>query len=337
MSNLSLTFDSTAELQTGKIIDTVKCADKSDQSYALYIPSYYQPGKLWPIIYIFDPGAHGRIPIELMSEAAERYGYILAASNNSRNGQLDSQVKAAQSMFEDTHLRLSINDSCLYFAGFSGGARVAALLAGECNCAQGVLLNSAGFSAASAPNHERNKFAVFAIAGLTDFNYDEMFLLNRTLDTLNCMHFLRRFDGTHQWAPKEVWQEGFAWMRLIAMKNGRQPNNEQFISYELAASMHRAKAQQDSGNIYYAWLDYRNALNIFQGLADIKQIEEQIALLDKNVGVIEGREEEEREIDEQITMQNKVLYFIQLMNTPKPKWLKGEQLNNYVESGFTFR
>jgi predicted esterase len=334
---LPLTFDSTAELQTSKILDTIKCTDKSDQSYALYIPSDYQPGKRWPIVYIFDPGARGKVPIQLMYEAAERYGYILAASNNSRNGQLNLQIKAAQSMFEDTHLRLSINDSCLYFAGFSGGARVAAYLAGECNCAQGVLLNSAGFSPASAPSHERNQFAVFAIAGLTDFNYDEMFLLNRTLDTLNYMHFLRRFDGTHQWAPKEVWQEGFAWMRLIAIKNGRQPRNEQLISNELAASMHRAKAQQDSGNIYYAWLDYRNALNIFQGLADIKQIEEQIALLDKNVGVIEGREEEEREIDEQITMQNKVLYFIQLMNTPKPKWLKGEQLNNYVESGFTFR
>lgn len=323
-------------LQYGKILDTVKCTNKPGQSYSLYIPSQYIPGKKLPIIYIFDPAARGNILVELMKEAAERYGYIIAASNNSRNGKLQPEVEAAQAMFKDTHERLAIDDKCIYFAGFSGGARFAAFLAEGCKCAQGVLLNSAGFQAELASS-SKDKFAVFAIAGLADFNYDEMVMLENKLDTLGIFHFLRRFNGVHEWAPKDVWFEAFAWMRLIAIKNGLQPRDEKFISIEMEATVKRAKAQEDSGNVYFAWQNYRNALNIFQGLADTKKIKEHIEVLEKKHELIEGREREKKEIDEQIKMQNTVLSIVLLMGKPKPKGLKDEQLDNYTEGGFTFR
>lgn len=330
-------FDSTTELQTGKILDTVKCTNKPGESYALYLPTYYIPLKKLPVVYIFDPAARGTVPIGLMKEAAEKYGYIIAASNNSRNGLFEPQVKSAQAMVEDTHLKLAINDSCLYFAGFSGGARLAAWLAGTCNCSQGVLLNSAGFSGVLQPSSDNNQFAVFTLAGYIDFNYDEMVSLDKTLDTLKYLHFFRRFNGTHQWAPKEYWLEGFAWMKLIAMKNGRQSRDTEFIDSELALSLKRAQAQEDSGNIFYAWKDYQNARNIFQGLTDTRQIEEYIASLEKNKKLLEQQEQEEDEVKEQVKMQSQVLAWAQLISKPKPKWLEGEQLNNYYENGYTVR
>jgi hypothetical protein len=271
-----------------------------------------------------------------MKEAAEQYGYIIAASNNSKNGALEPQVKAAQAMFEDTHERFAINDSCIYFAGFSGGARVAALLAKSCKCVRGVLLNSAGFSANLPPSNKDN-FAVFAIAGLTDFNYDEMVLLNNTLDTLGIPHFLRRFNGTHEWAPKEVWQEGLAWMRLIEMKNGQLPVDTHFVSVELASSLQRAHSEEDTGNVYYAWQDYHNISNIFKELADTKKIDDHIKNIDKKEAVIKGRNNELKEVKDQIEIQNQLISVIQLMAKPKSKLLKGEQLNNYVTGGYTFR
>jgi predicted esterase len=128
---------------------------------------------------------------------------------------------------------LAIDDGYICFAGFSGGARVAAYLGQGCHCAQGVLLNGAGFSTESFQSF-RDRFAVFSVVGVTDMNYYEMEKLDQTLDSPGCSHFLRRFNGSHQSAPKEVWQEAFAWMRLVAMKNGRQPRDEQFIGVELA-------------------------------------------------------------------------------------------------------
>ena len=52
----------------------------------LYLPPGYSESKRWPIVYAFDPGARGNVPVERYQAAAAKYGYIVAGSNNSRNG-----------------------------------------------------------------------------------------------------------------------------------------------------------------------------------------------------------------------------------------------------------
>ena len=66
------------DLQTGVVIAKVSTAAQPGQSYALYIPSHYTHEKRWPIVYVFDPFARGSVPVELMKDAAELYGYIVA-------------------------------------------------------------------------------------------------------------------------------------------------------------------------------------------------------------------------------------------------------------------
>src|SRR5271155_2581489 len=147
------------DLQTGVVIPKVLCATQPDQSYALYLPSHYSREKHWPIVYVFDPDALGSRPAELMKDAAERYGYIVAGSNNSHNGPWKVGVEAAQTMIQDTRTRLSLDDKRIYFAGFSGGARLALALAEQCKCVAGVLMNSAGLGAGPPPPSDGN-FAV---------------------------------------------------------------------------------------------------------------------------------------------------------------------------------
>ena len=150
----------TVGLKLGVVIPKVICGAQPEQSYALYLPSHYTREKRWPIVYAFDPGARGSMPVELMKDAAERYGYIVAGSNNSHNGAWEPEADAAQAMFQDTHRRLTIDNNRVYFAGFSGGARLASSLAQRCNCAAGVLLNGAGFSRSAPPAAERNVFCL---------------------------------------------------------------------------------------------------------------------------------------------------------------------------------
>jgi hypothetical protein len=68
------------ELQVGTVVPKVVCAAQPEQSYALYLPSSYTREKHWPIIYAFDPDALGSRPVQLMKDAAERYGYIVVGS-----------------------------------------------------------------------------------------------------------------------------------------------------------------------------------------------------------------------------------------------------------------
>ena len=70
----------------GQIVERLECVNDSSQSYALYLPANYTPDRKWPILYALDPGARGKTPVEHFREAAEKYGWILAGSNNSRNG-----------------------------------------------------------------------------------------------------------------------------------------------------------------------------------------------------------------------------------------------------------
>jgi hypothetical protein len=94
-------------LQTGVILPRVTATKQPGQSYALFLPSQYTPEKRWPIVYAFDPGARGSVPVESMKEAAERYGYILMGSNHSRNGLWKIEAEAAEAIVQDTLARLS--------------------------------------------------------------------------------------------------------------------------------------------------------------------------------------------------------------------------------------
>src|SRR5205085_1091253 len=92
----------------------------------------YSPDRRWPILYAFDPFARGKTAVEVYKLAAEKYGYIVAASNNSKNGPVAEQLAAAQAVWLDTHRRFAIDKDRVYTTGLSGGARVATSFALYC-------------------------------------------------------------------------------------------------------------------------------------------------------------------------------------------------------------
>jgi predicted esterase len=285
-------------LQTGVVLAKVASASKPEQSYALYLPSHYSREKRWPIVYAFDPGARGSVPAELMKDAAERYGYIVAGSNNSHNGGWKPEADAAQAMFQDTHARFAIDNNRVYFAGFSGGARLASSLAQRCNCAAGVLLNGAGFSP-SFPPAAGATFSVFAAVGTFDFNYGEVVDLDATLGTLRYSHSLRRFEGPHQWAPANVMGEALAWFRLISMKDGREQRDMLFVKAQAEEAEKRAKSLEVSGDPYGCWKEYRQAAETFDGLGEAPAFRERAVAMEKEKAVRDGAKREQQDFEEQ--------------------------------------
>jgi dienelactone hydrolase len=285
-------------LQPGVVLPKVVSGAQPEQSYALYLPSYYTRVKRWPIVYAFDPGARGSMPVELMKDAAERYGYIVVGSNNSHNGAWKPEADAAQAMFQDTHARLAIDNNRVYFAGFSGGARLASTLAQKCNCAAGVLLNGAGFSPSGPPTPGAT-FSVFAAVGTFDFNYGEVLDLDATLSSLHYAHSLRRFDGSHQWAPASVMDEALAWFRLISMKDGHEERDADFVNAQAAEVEKRAKTLEVSGDPFGAWKEYRQAADTFDGLGEGLTFRERAVAMEKEKSVRDGAKREQQDIEEQ--------------------------------------
>ncbi len=107
------------ELPRGQVIEKVACRAGSSQSYALYLPSAWTPGRHLPILYCVDPGARGKVPVELCSEAAEKYGWIVVGSNNSRNGPNVPLNSIVATQWQDTRERFAPDDRRADAAGFS--------------------------------------------------------------------------------------------------------------------------------------------------------------------------------------------------------------------------
>src|SRR5580698_9923035 len=99
-------------------------------SYALYLPSAYSPAKRWPLLLAFDAFARGETSVNLFHEAAEKYGFIVVGSNNSRNFQDPSA--AIRLLGADIKEHYSVDPRRLYVTGVSGGARVASSIAIAC-------------------------------------------------------------------------------------------------------------------------------------------------------------------------------------------------------------
>ena len=292
-------------LPTGVVISSVVASKQPKQSYALYLPSAYSAEKRWPIVYSFDPGARGSMPVELMKEAAERYGYIVVGSNNSRNGSWKIEAEAADAMVKDTHARLSIDDRRVYLAGFSGGARAAVQIAQICKCAAGVFLHGAGFhplafSSAEAP------FVVFSAVGTYDFNYPELVHTDEELEKMKYAHFWRSFDGPHQWASADVMDEALAWFRLQAMKSGRESRDDSFVAAQATRETERARALEQSGDLYAARREYRQAAEMLAGLADNSALQARADALEKDKAVRDGAKREKQELEDQEQLSGEI-------------------------------
>jgi hypothetical protein len=74
-----------AAMPRGKVQPDVKVLADASYSYALYLPANYSPQKRWPVLLAFDPSGEGGYPVGLFAPAAEKYGFIVVGSNNSRN------------------------------------------------------------------------------------------------------------------------------------------------------------------------------------------------------------------------------------------------------------
>ncbi len=137
----------TAQWLCGQAVWTIEVRGHPGQSYALFAPSNYRADGAWPIVYFLDPGARGSVPVERFAAAAEKAGFLLAGSNNSRNGPIAPSREAIGLMVADTHERYAIDDTRIYAGGLSGGARLALSWAlGQNGRIAGVIACSAGLA-----------------------------------------------------------------------------------------------------------------------------------------------------------------------------------------------
>lgn len=206
-----------ASWQTGKIYDSVKIFNDTTQSYAIYLPESYDPGEATQVLIFFDPHAKGSLPVKKYHEIAEKYDVLLACSNNSKNGMPAARSNDVITKFiGDLEKKFNVDKNRLITGGFSGGARIAALIGIFNTNVKGIIECGGGFP--GVQKFKNNGFSWVGISGNEDFNYLEMKNLYGQLKASHIKAYFLNFEGKHEWPPAEVMEEAFG--ILLANKTG---------------------------------------------------------------------------------------------------------------------
>jgi dienelactone hydrolase len=288
----------------GTVHSSIAVIADASNSYALYLPAAYSPAKRWPLLLVFDPFARGEVSVKLFQEAAEKYGFIVVGSNNSRN--FEDPSTAVRLLWADVNARYAIDPRRLYVAGLSGGARVASSLALACkDCVAGVIANGAGLPQhAAVPGPEVADW--FLVAGTTDFNYPELLHLDEALATNHAATRFVVYDGPHGWMPKEFTERALAWLQLRAMLKGTAEVDKEFVGKQFDDRLAQAQSARKGGDILQAVRAYREIAQDFSAFRDVKEEEATARSLAESEEFRKAAKNEKAILDLQDAVTNKV-------------------------------
>ncbi len=314
---------SAQELPRGEIVDGVQCQQDVSQHYALYLPSYFNLSRQWPVILAFDGSGRGRQGVERYRAAAEKYGYVVAGSNNSHNGPWSVGVDASTAMAADIKRRFPIDVKRMYTAGMSGGARVAIMVAQNSSEIAGVFASSAGYSTTF---HKSERFPIFGSAGTEDFNYREM----RAVDKLmTSPHRVEVFEGGHTWLPIEMATSGVEWMEIQAMKAGLRPRDEELVAELFSKRVARANAQQSS---LASMRELKQIAGDFEGLHDVAKLIESATALEGRQDVAAALSAERAEDARELRVRSEADSLVRQLGWPERAEAALVSLKSFVAS-----
>jgi hypothetical protein len=290
--------------EKGKVIPDIACLKDPSKSYSLYLPSNYSTGKKYPLILAFDPHGGGNLPVEEYKSLAELYGYILIGSNNSKNGQsMNETEEIINSMFPEIKTRYSVDTSRIYLMGFSGGSRIASLIALYGGGIRGVIGCGAGFPGTNQPG--RFRFDYIGLAGNADFNMNELVNLDEQLEQQGFRHALVIFEGKHEWPAKEMMEKAFIWNEFCAMKENLIPKNNRMIEDYHSNMEVEIRKDETKGEIYRKFNDLKQMIRFLDGLTNMEEIRKQLnetqsstefKKAEKNILVLKEKEMQEQQM-----------------------------------------
>jgi len=222
-------------LNAGILYQKVAINHDELNTFALYLPKLYNKSTLWPVVFFFDAGGNGALPVAQYQQLADSLGYVFVGSNVSKNGQSPEEAIMTWESLKNCCLNnFSINKNRILLAGFSGGARVCCTIAFKESDISGLIANSAG--AQELEQLSNNNTLFIGLAGSGDMNRAEMIGIDQHLLGSSLKHFYIEFDGKHEWAPIKTMQKAL----MLASMNDylNNPNDlnpkliENFIAHQ---------------------------------------------------------------------------------------------------------
>lgn len=264
-------------LPRGRVIPRVDVVGDPTQAYALYVPANEPPGKTgWPLLILMDPRGRAQAPLERVTPAAERLGFVVASSYGTRSdGPVEPNVRALNALLADLPLRMAVDPSRVYLAGFSGTARFAWEAAERL---EGNVPGVLGVGAGPVVNDPERlvlltlqgvPFDYVGAVGDADYNFHEVLALEARLEERSIPHRFEVFEGLHAWPPQEVLDRALTWLELRAVSRGLSQRTPAWIDSVYAAWSNDAERLTEQGRPWQAWRAWRALAGDFREFRDV--------------------------------------------------------------------
>jgi dienelactone hydrolase len=248
------------------LMERVTAPGDSSHSSAIHLPADYSASRRWPALFVLDPRGRAMPSLERFIDAADRLGYIVVSSYDSRSdSSTDVNVQAINAMFATAMRRFTVDTTRMYLAGFSGTARqiwdfaaeLPVNIAGVIGFGAGLPNLNDNFGAAF---EGREAFAFFGGAGVDDFNFIEAKVFAEKVKGTVASRFAE-YGGGHAWPSAELCGAALEWMHSRAMLGGR-------IAVDSAFVLGRIKVEMDSARTLEARAQLAKAAAAYQRIAD---------------------------------------------------------------------
>ena len=256
----------------GSTTELIECKDAPQWSYHIYLPNSLNGGEKWPVMFVMSPGAGSKRVLDRYIEGAERVGWVLVVSKQSRNG-FDGSHDAVKAMAKDVKERLPIDTAQMYSTGFSGGARMAFFLATHLieDEFAGVLACGAGGLGANLSESA----VLYGLCGSNCFNRWDMAVTFKQFQRKpNKLVFFR---GNHDWAGAFEISEGMAWLHRSHLKVVLTPKQKKAATSRPKLTLPSQRDTQPKGDAINPVLE-REGKRIFGDIVRYKESRPESAL-----------------------------------------------------------
>jgi dienelactone hydrolase len=236
------------------------------------------------VLFVLDPRGRALPSLERFAEAADRLGYVIVSSYDSRSDSTkEVNVGAINAMIATAMSRIAIDTTRMYLAGFSGTARqiwdfaaeLPANVAGVIGFGAGLPNMNQNFAAAF---EGRETLAFFAGAGEGDFNFIETKVFAEKLAGTLAVRFAE-YAGPHAWPSAAICGAALEWMHSRAMLGGRIAVDSGFVLGRIRTELDSARSLERSAQLAKAAAAYQRIANDYPGWPGVDQAKEKSVAL----------------------------------------------------------
>jgi len=262
------------KIQKGRIVDSLMVGDSLNQSFALYLPRTFKVKGQWPVAFAFNTKGKGKAALVRLQRAAEKYGYILAASNN-----IYDTISLSENMFTVKRLMnrvgslFPIDKDRVYTAGYKTSGRFANLVPLFIKDVAGVISVSSSLANVELLS-KKNPFHFIGITGRNNFNYTDLRNDEKLLNALKFPNNLLIYDEDDTSAPSLFLEEAFWRFDLAAMAKGNLDKDSSAIENAYQKSIARIRELQKDKKMLLAERSMLEVLTSYRTLRTMDSLRE---------------------------------------------------------------